>query len=324
MPKWRTTAGVAAHERPDYWRQLLHEVFLADCRVEPVGQAEFHADMSVSRVGDVGLVDISGAAFKSLRHGSADPARKFALLQLDGYCIVRAGTREIQLNPGDLCMLPDGCDMGIERPDAFRHISISFPANVLKDTRQDSQILSLAKVETRIGAAAVFTAAIRQLLTDHESIDASSRQVIGDSIVGLLKAALSAYVQSPHAPSAAQTAAASGLAAFYKQSVRRHVFDNLSNPALSVDLIAKGVGLSPRYVHRLFAGDGYTLMEWVWIQRLECAAKDLAATSHSRRPIGSIAYSWGFNDQAHFSRSFRKYFNVPPRDYRDGSRHPKA
>jgi len=35
--------------------------------------------------------------------------------------------------------------------------------------------------------------------------------------------------------------------------------------------------------------------------------------------ISQIAYAWGFNDQAHFSRTFRKHFSVSPRHLRAGT-----
>jgi AraC family transcriptional regulator, positive regulator of tynA and feaB len=37
--------------------------------------------------------------------------------------------------------------------------------------------------------------------------------------------------------------------------------------------------------------------------------------------ITSIAYKWGFTDSAHFSRSFKKQFEVSPKDFRAGRLH---
>ena len=34
------------------------------------------------------------------------------------------------------------------------------------------------------------------------------------------------------------------------------------------------------------------------------------------RSIGAIAYGWGFNDSAHFSRAFRARFDLSPREWR--------
>ncbi len=91
---------------------------------------------------------------------------------------------------------------------------------------------------------------------------------------------------------------------------------NLSNPELSVELIADAVGLSSRQIHRLFANEEMSLMRWVWVQRLEKCYRDLMQRESDRRTISEIAYAWGFNDQAHFSRTFRKHFGVSPRSLR--------
>ena len=87
-------------------------------------------------------------------------------------------------------------------------------------------------------------------------------------------------------------------------------------PELNVDFIAESAGLSVRQVHRLFADEGISLMRWVWVRRLEQCHRELSQNESGKRPISDIAYRWGFNDQAHFSRSFRKHFGISPRDLR--------
>jgi AraC-like DNA-binding protein len=99
---------------------------------------------------------------------------------------------------------------------------------------------------------------------------------------------------------------------------------NLGNPELSVELIAEAVGLSARQIHRLFANEEMSLMRWVWVQRLEQCYRELVQDGSGKRTISEIAYAWGFNDQAHFSRTFRKHFGVSPRSLRRRSDHPSA
>jgi AraC-like DNA-binding protein len=51
-------------------------------------------------------------------------------------------------------------------------------------------------------------------------------------------------------------------------------------------------------------------------QRLAGAARDLANATHPHDNIAAIAYSWGFPDQANFTRAFRKVYGISPREYR--------
>jgi AraC-like DNA-binding protein len=112
---------------------------------------------------------------------------------------------------------------------------------------------------------------------------------------------------------------------FYHQDrIKQFARLNLGNPELSVELIADAVGLSPRQIHRLFANEEMSLMRWVWVQRLEQCYRELVQDVSAQRTISEIAYAWGFNDQAHFSRTFRKHYGVSPRSLRRRSDHPSA
>jgi AraC-like DNA-binding protein len=85
-------------------------------------------------------------------------------------------------------------------------------------------------------------------------------------------------------------------------------------------MIATGVGLSVRRVYELFEPGSMSLMRWVWSERLERCRRDLSAPSLRGRPVGAIAYSWGFSDLCHFSRTFKQRFGVSPRQWRKGRR----
>jgi len=93
----------------------------------------------------------------------------------------------------------------------------------------------------------------------------------------------------------------------------------LHNPDLDVKCIAQTVGLSQRYVHRLFSHEPLHLMQWVKAQRLEQCRHALSLDPF--RTISEVAYSWGFNDPAHFSKAFRKHFGFCPSEMQRQGRH---
>lgn len=85
-------------------------------------------------------------------------------------------------------------------------------------------------------------------------------------------------------------------------------------PTLS--MAAKASGMSERTLTSLFASDGDTFSGWLMRLRLSRAARDLK--TNPLAPIGEIAHRWQFSDQAHFGRSFRKYYGTTPKAYRGG------
>ncbi|MCF6404576.1 AraC family transcriptional regulator [Chitinophaga filiformis] len=80
-----------------------------------------------------------------------------------------------------------------------------------------------------------------------------------------------------------------------------------------VDVLAAEVNIHPVYLLRKFKEKtGLRLSEYITRVRLEKAANSIVAGQENLTGIG---YSSGFYDQSHFSRSFRNYFGVSPRDF---------
>ena len=50
--------------------------------------------------------------------------------------------------------------------------------------------------------------------------------------------------------------------------------------------------------------------------RFKRSASDLSNPHLQQESITSIAFKWGFTDSAHFSRAFKKHFELSPKDDR--------
>lgn len=98
--------------------------------------------------------------------------------------------------------------------------------------------------------------------------------------------------------------------------VLRFIEMHLSDPGLSTGIVANGCGISPRYLSFLLRMTGTSFSELVWKQRLQKARAWLAASNPRDVLICEIAYGVGFKSPAHFSRMFKRAFNMSPRQYR--------
>jgi AraC family transcriptional activator of tynA and feaB len=74
------------------------------------------------------------------------------------------------------------------------------------------------------------------------------------------------------------------------------VDSNLSDPSLSAAEVAAILGLSDRYVHKLFASHGTTFSQYVRAKRLDHVLAELCGGARPGQQISQIAYRWGFND----------------------------
>jgi two-component system response regulator YesN len=88
-----------------------------------------------------------------------------------------------------------------------------------------------------------------------------------------------------------------------------HLADNLS-----LADVAEAVGSAPSHLSRLFSRQGGDTFVRVFCRLRIAAAKDLLRSGHYR--VKEVCAMVGFNDQAYFSRVFRKYEGVSPVDYR--------
>ncbi len=89
--------------------------------------------------------------------------------------------------------------------------------------------------------------------------------------------------------------------------------DNLSNSELTVDMIAKQVGLSRSQLHRKMKElMGVSPSEFLRNIRLEQAARLLRQRETG---ISDVAYAVGFNSLDSFSKAFKQHFGMSPTDY---------
>ncbi|WP_459714803.1 helix-turn-helix domain-containing protein [Paraburkholderia sp. 2C] len=92
-----------------------------------------------------------------------------------------------------------------------------------------------------------------------------------------------------------------------KRYIKRHVGDE----SMSVETVASAMGVSRRYLTRLFERDGSSMTRYLLHQRLARAKKILATGGETLR-VSEVAWQCGFVSAAHFSNSFKKLYGVSP------------
>ena len=100
------------------------------------------------------------------------------------------------------------------------------------------------------------------------------------------------------------------------QDVLTFVEIHVSDPKLSITTVAKGCGISDRYLSFLLKVHGTPFSTLVWEKRLKMASRWLASSKPSEASVSEIAYRVGFKSPAHFSRMFKRVFKMSPREYR--------
>ena len=89
-----------------------------------------------------------------------------------------------------------------------------------------------------------------------------------------------------------------------------------NEPGLTREKIAQKVGVSTRYLAKLFAQTGTTVMDRLKEIRLTRASVQLTEEHMAHASIQEIAKTNGFASTAHFCRAFKERFEMTPRQWR--------
>ncbi|MEJ8305165.1 helix-turn-helix domain-containing protein [Saccharibacillus sacchari] len=308
-----STAQVDEPSRFAYWNEAANDVFvkLDMSRVSPLA---FAATMKVETLEHIQISTMQTDpqhVVRSARHASKAEDDYFLLsLQLQDSGYVQQDGREARLAPGDLALYDTTRPyvLHFERP--FRQTVFRFPRSLLlkRMTTADS-LTSIRLSGSGHPVSATLSSFLQSLALSCPYFDPAAKMRMADSAIDLLAAALSVSVHTApdelHAP-----------AEVHYRTALSVIDRNLNDPRLSPDFVAGQLNVSLRHAQKLFADRGGSLAAHIRARRLECCRRDLSDPGQLRRSVTDIAFAWGFNDAAHFSRLFKRSFGDSPTEFR--------
>lgn len=220
--------------------------------------------------------------------------------------------REALLEPGDFALYDSTRPYSLRFDGPFEQLVLVLPGPLLRSQLRASERLTATAVRGRGGAGGLAIRMIGTLARDVDALEPASAAAVSDAVTSILVAGLRTLP-------AARGEGVSNLVALHRERIRAHVRARLRDPELSVPGIARALRISNGTVHRAFQGEPSTVAQWILALRLDAVCRDLADPALARRPVSAIAFDWGFNDAAHFSRAFRERFGAAPRDCRGGA-----
>ena len=281
---------------------LKHFGLQACC--DPYHELSFQASLTQYAIGTVLLRETGGTPHTVERKRASADHRFIVQLQLKGWCEIRQGGEEIHLDPGQIVLYRNSLPVHIKRAGCFRNLLFSIPEERFIVSFPHWRHAVAMRLSADQGTPAVFADLLHSLLRQARNMDPASLEGVAESAINLLGAALQPLANN-------QPRDHSHLETYHKSRIKKFIASNMHNPDIDVQTIAESVGLSRRYVHQLFSNEPQHLMQWVLVQRLEHCRRELGSDHTRHRTISEIAFSWGFNDLAHFSKAFRKHFGIP-------------
>lgn len=305
---------MAAAKRRQAWRDAICEIYLqVDCAAERL--SDYAGFVREARFGAVTLTDTLISPQSVVRQN-----QHIAHFDKDCYYIgIEHFGRVDILQAGSSCMVRPGIGGVYYANEPYelrcdvmsRQFWIELPRQAF-DRRFDSgrpPLVGHFNLTRGLGRIAAEFCAM--LAAEGAALDPQTRAKLGEQFMDILALALSG-------DPGAQPADEKAVQQARLRSVKAYIEANLSDPNLSLTLIATNNGISLRYLHQLFRQTDESVSEWLRLRRLQRCRELLASPRHATHSITEIAYSMGFSSSSHFSNLFRAQFGLRPSDARGG------
>jgi len=308
------------HGKPQTDHEVDHEKWTALLsslcglyRPEGIQPATFTGSAQTKNVCGLDAIDISGNAYRvertsrDIRVDGMDSY--FATLQLDGQSTLAHNGQIMNLGVGDIVLYDNArpatwvlegrrgrwFSFALPRQQLISHLGIEPQGGLYADG---------GKLPARLLLRLVLDAMDLDTMDEGEAAHASAEPYIQLAVYDLLGALFTA-------------GAPPSVSAHSDKLFRRAcniIKEGLADPDLRPSDVAAKVGISLRYLHKLFTEHDATCCELIYSVRLDHAARLLRRRESlgSGQPLSEIAYACGFRDYTHFARKFRRRFGHPP------------
>lgn len=313
MAKHWSTQDVPNADRVAYWIDAVCDTYVQLECDGPRDGSPFQGSIALHQLATLGLSHVDSTT-QWVRRTPAKIARDtedyfLVSIQTAGNGRLVQDGRVAELSPGDFALYDSTRPYELIFGGAFQQYVLRLPGEMLRSRLRGTQTLTACTVSGQRGAGHLMISMIRSLAADLDTLEPASVAAVAESVEHILIAGLCALPGASPPP-------VSGLTAFHLEQIKAYARANLRDPKLSVSDIASRLRISPSTVHRVFSGEPDTITGWIWGQRLEGARRELCDPSLAARSVSEVAFGWGFNDAAHFSRAFRARFGCSARELR--------
>ncbi|MFB9269541.1 helix-turn-helix domain-containing protein [Bradyrhizobium erythrophlei] len=309
-----STHLVRQRDRFPFWADVVAKTFVpVDCDARE--RATFHARIRTCRIGSVSISEVLAGPHRIERNhallSSAPSDDMMVALHLCGSCGYCNDMVEGRMSPGTAIAIATDTPYTFDFGSTVHRVVFKVSRESLSVLPSDAEPRSAALRQSSLLLPRVI-GVLRQIALS--VLDDAARAPASDAEDGIEQALL-ALMQPALGRAVDDDAPGPASQQRYRQALSM-IAANLKDPMLDRTAIAEGIGVSLRGLTRLFAAHGTTPERTIWSHRLAAIRRDLANPRRAGASITEIAFNWGFNDVAHFSRRFRQAYGVSPSEFR--------
>ena len=311
-PSKANVAGAGQHfENFDDFLEALCEVHF-DWNIKRPDQNRISANVTRDALDDLLFTDVVVSqglkGRRDKKHISRQSNAYFGLIMmLEGGQRLSQGHSEIELGSGDLTIWDASRPASFESSGTVRQISIFLPHEKIKLYAPNVSDLCARRIDSTSGLGYILASHLNALSEVGGIADQRSKSAMASVTLGLIGAAIRPESAGDHR---------SAITHALFREVQSFIINNLQDENLSPGMISRAFRISPRYLHKLFEGQEYTLSEWILMLRLDACQRALSDPALKHLTVTEIAFHWGFSGPSYFSRAFKRRYGLPPSDFR--------
>ena len=306
-----STKNMAPRERYDWLREVICRKY-THVEITSTAHDDLFQDLVIYPCGNLQLSTVQSSAI-SLRRSSGEPHLNsqdnyFAVMLLSGDYRLEQNGREVFLQPGDMTIYDATRPHRIDCPGEFSKLIFSIPRTVFRDRVAGIDRCTALRIPCSKGIGFVAANFMRTFASHAGQLQGHEFSSLFDHALDFLTLAVTSVRPVDVNLSRSRAASINAIKTFIEK--------NLRDTKLDTRLIAGHAGLSTRYINNLFEEEGTSLMRYIWKRRLENCRKDIKNPAYAGHRLSEIAFRWGFNDAAHFSRAFKQQFGCSPSEFK--------
>lgn len=296
-----STHNVVAEERKHYWLENVREhIIQVDCPT--CSSKGIHASLKLVECDQIKVSHIEADSHSILRSPADienDKRRSIFLCAMqEGSGFSWQGTICANHVPGDIVLYDTGFPYAQGFSSNMAMLVVDIPRAILDASLEKWQQRDLVKIDRSFRIGNISANNVWALL--HKMYQHSSGQGLSEQLLSQLSVLLSYHA----VPS-------SGRSRYHLlQRCLAYIEQHLEHDELDVEHLAEVMNTSTRQLSRAFELKGISVSRYIWNLRLERCREEIITSPGTN--IGDIAFKWGFNHSAHFSRSYKRRFDEAP------------
>jgi AraC-like DNA-binding protein len=283
----------------------------ADLDITPLPGSSFAWCGALRRLPGLAIASTSCSAVRIVRgRALGDDEELILTATIAGRATLRHGGRTAELAPGEVA-LTRGRDATVAELDAqTRWIVLRIPLRLVAPAISDIDAILVSAV-----AAPEPLSMLLHYVDDLLASNGLERPETLNLAVAHVHEIIALILDAAQTGKGVEKGRGPG--ALRLRAIKADIVENVCSRELTIISIAERHRVTPRYVRKLFEGEGMTFSEFVLAQRLARARRMLTDPRSGEETISAIAFACGFGDLSYFNRVFRRLYGATPTAVRD-------